>query len=193
VLKQQLLNLCSHSKSSCSLSAAAAVSAQADFEAVDAVAQTKLAVVAAAAAEHAALVSSMQVHCIDTYLQMCVCQTHTYTCVQTHARTHQYPSHTNKFYICRAMGWLRLVGSLKLQVSFAKEPYKRDVILQKRPKILKRLLIVATPYAHMRITQTRTSAYAHTLIHRQTCACMHTCTTATTRAHSYANTHREIW
>jgi len=31
------------------------------------------------------------------------------------------------------MGWLQLVGSLKLQVSFAKEPYKRDVILQKRP------------------------------------------------------------
>jgi len=31
------------------------------------------------------------------------------------------------------MGWLRLVGSIKLQVSFAKEPYKRDAILQKRP------------------------------------------------------------
>jgi len=31
------------------------------------------------------------------------------------------------------MGWLRLVGSLKLQVSFAKEPYKRDNILQERP------------------------------------------------------------
>jgi len=26
------------------------------------------------------------------------------------------------------MGWLRLVGSLKWQVSFAKEPYKRDYI-----------------------------------------------------------------
>ena len=31
------------------------------------------------------------------------------------------------------IGWLRLVGSLKLQVSFAKEPYKRDDILQKSP------------------------------------------------------------
>ena len=30
------------------------------------------------------------------------------------------------------MGWLRLVGSLKVQVSFAKEPYKRDNILQKK-------------------------------------------------------------
>ena len=27
------------------------------------------------------------------------------------------------------MGWLRLVGSLKTKVSFAKEPYKRDCIL----------------------------------------------------------------
>jgi hypothetical protein len=44
------------------------------------------------------------------------------------------------------MGWLRLVGSLKLQVSFGKEPYKRDYILQKRPTILRSLLIVATPY-----------------------------------------------
>ena len=43
------------------------------------------------------------------------------------------------------MGWLRLVGSLKLQV-FAKEPYKRDYILQKRPMIVRSLLIVATPY-----------------------------------------------
>jgi len=44
------------------------------------------------------------------------------------------------------MGWLRLAGSLILQVSFAKEPYKRDDILQKRPIILRSLLIVATPY-----------------------------------------------
>ena len=33
------------------------------------------------------------------------------------------------------MGWLRLVGSIKSWVSFAKEPYKRDAILQKRPII----------------------------------------------------------
>ena len=30
------------------------------------------------------------------------------------------------------MGWLRLVGSLELKVSFAKEPYRTDYILQKR-------------------------------------------------------------
>ena len=33
------------------------------------------------------------------------------------------------------MGWLRLVGSLKLHVSLAKEPYKRVYFLQKRPRI----------------------------------------------------------
>jgi len=47
------------------------------------------------------------------------------------------------------MGWLRFVGSLKLKVSFAKEPYRRDDILQKRPIILRSLLIVATPYLHL--------------------------------------------
>jgi len=47
--------------------------------------------------------------------------------------------------ISTAMGWLRFVGSLKWQVFFATEPYKRDYILQKRPLILRSLLIVATP------------------------------------------------
>jgi len=35
---------------------------------------------------------------------------------------------------------------LKMQISFAKEPYQIDYILQKRPRILRSLLIVATPY-----------------------------------------------
>ena len=34
------------------------------------------------------------------------------------------------------MGWLRWVGYLKWWVSFAKGPYKRDYILQKRPTVL---------------------------------------------------------
>jgi len=41
------------------------------------------------------------------------------------------------------MGWLQLVGSIKLKVSFAKKPYKRDYILQKRPIIQSILLTVA--------------------------------------------------
>jgi len=38
---------------------------------------------------------------------------------------------------------------LKLQVSFAKEPYKRDYILLQRPIILRSLLIVAIPYGNI--------------------------------------------
>ena len=44
------------------------------------------------------------------------------------------------------MGWLRLVGSLKSWVSFAKKLYERDSILPKKPIILRSLLTVATPH-----------------------------------------------
>ena len=40
---------------------------------------------------------------------------------------------------------------LKIYVSFAKEPYKRDYILQKRPIRLGSLLIVATPYVFVHL------------------------------------------
>jgi len=43
------------------------------------------------------------------------------------------------------MGWLRLVGLIKLYVSFAKEPYKTGNILQKRPTIWSILITIATP------------------------------------------------
>jgi len=56
----------------------------------------------------------------------------------------EFMSRLRKGYIS-GMGWLRLVGSLELWVSFVKKPYKRDYILQKRPIILRSLLIVATP------------------------------------------------
>jgi len=44
------------------------------------------------------------------------------------------------------MGWLRFVGSLKLQVSFAEDSLFYRALLQKRPIILRKLPIVATPY-----------------------------------------------
>jgi len=44
------------------------------------------------------------------------------------------------------MGWLRLVGSLKLQVSFAEYHLFYRALLQKRPTILRSLQVVATPY-----------------------------------------------
>ena len=98
------------------------------------------------------------------------CVTHEHTNIntpsQTMAKSHRAPcicsvlwcvavakTHTTPYFcmlcLCTgpitSMGWLRLVGSLKLQFSFAKEPYKRDYILQKRPVILRSLLIGATP------------------------------------------------
>ena len=44
------------------------------------------------------------------------------------------------------MGWLRLVGSLKLYVSFAEYRLFYRALLQKRPIILRSLLVEATPY-----------------------------------------------
>ena len=43
------------------------------------------------------------------------------------------------------MGWLWSVGSIKLYVSFVKEPCKRDIILQTRAIIVSILLSAATP------------------------------------------------
>jgi len=47
-----------------------------------------------------------------------------------------------------SMGWLRLVGSLKLQVSFAEYRLFYMALLQKRPIILRSLQVIATPYLH---------------------------------------------
>jgi len=65
------------------------------------------------------------------------------------------------------MGWLRLVGSSKLQVSFAKEPYQRDDVLPKRRIIWRSLLTVATPYQWVlsHINET------HQIIQQQICTC----------------------
>jgi len=46
------------------------------------------------------------------------------------------------------MGWLQLVGSSKLQVSFAEHSLFYRALLQKRPIIWRSLLIVATPYIY---------------------------------------------
>jgi len=89
--------------------------------------------------------------------------TDVYTYIQIRIHMHMYVHayvHVNDFIFVH-MGWLRwvgslklyvsfakepykrvygvawLVGSLKLYVSFAKEPYKRDDILQENPIILR--------------------------------------------------------
>ena len=81
-------------------------------------------------------------------------QTHTYICthIHTHAHTHT-PTHTHtlslshthtymeRIYKYTHMGWLRLVGSLKTQVSFAECRLFDRALLQKRPIMLRSLLI----------------------------------------------------
>jgi len=62
------------------------------------------------------------------------------------------------------MGWLRLVGSLKVWVCFAESSLFCRVLLQKRPMILRSLLIVATPYVTRTlryVTCTLRVRYAH--------------------------------
>ena len=56
------------------------------------------------------------------------------------------------------MGWLRLVGSLKLFVSLENMGLFCGALLQKRPIILRSLLIVAAPYSE---------GYTHTHTHTQ--------------------------
>jgi len=48
------------------------------------------------------------------------------------------------------MGWLRLVGSLRLYVFFAEYRLFYRALLQKRPVTVRSLLIVATQYVYTR-------------------------------------------
>jgi len=97
-----------------------------------------------------------------TYIYVCVYMcihiyvfTNTYVCIYIYIYIYIYIQDFHTLCVCVCihaleyvcMGWLRLVGFLKVKVFFAKEPHKRDDILQKRPIILRSLLIIATPYA----------------------------------------------
>ena len=67
------------------------------------------------------------------------------------------------------MGQLRLVDSFKIQVSFAAYSLFYKVLLQKRPIILRSLLIVATPYSLQRAhAATHRSTLQHTAAHCST-------------------------
>jgi len=70
---------------------------------------------------------------------------------ELHIRLHRYLSLSNSIpQHLHAISRATPYHSNILQVSFAKEPYKRDDILEKRPVLLRSLLIVATPY-HMQL------------------------------------------
>ena len=61
------------------------------------------------------------------------------------------------------MGWLQLVGSLKSLVFFAENSLFYRALLQKRPIILRSLLIVATPYT---FEESDKVAETHVYIHK---------------------------
>jgi len=65
--------------------------------------------------------------------------THQQECTSNKSRFHQIG------FLSSTMGWLRLVGSLKLYVSFAEYSLFYRALLQTRPIILRSLLIIATP------------------------------------------------
>ena len=100
----------------------------------------------------------------------------------------------------RAMGWLRLVGSFKIQVSFAESRLFYRAFLQKRSVIWRSLLIVTTPHlqwmaaihnhGHARAhTYTYTHAYTHSLSHTHTQIRISTHAHTHTRSHSHTHTH----
>jgi len=75
----------------------------------------------------------------------------TYEWVMSHMNEscHIWMSHvTYETMTCHewTMGWLRLVGSSKLQVSIAEYSLFHRALLQKRPIMLRSLRLVATPY-----------------------------------------------
>ena len=86
------------------------------------------------------------------------------------------------------MVWLRREGSLKLQVSFAKEPCTREYILEKIPVLLRSLLIVVTLYHILDNTLQHTATHCNTL--QQVCSTplQHTATHCSTD-HSHPISH----
>ena len=85
--------------------------------------------------------------CVYTYIQVYICV----LCVGVHiyVYTHEHTQHSYVrvyLYIQIDMGWLRSVGSIKLQVPFAEYRLFYRSLLLKRPIILRSLLIVATPW-----------------------------------------------
>jgi len=79
---------------------------------------------------------SLTCHCL--LVARCVCHVtcmhescHVYAWVMSHEWMSHVTTCVNESSQTLAMGWLRLVSSFKLQVSFAKDPYRRDDILQK--------------------------------------------------------------
>ena len=80
------------------------------------------------------------------------------------------------------MGWLRLVGCLKIYVSLQNIGLFCRALLQKRPIFLRSQIIVATPYVGMRHAATHCNTLQHVSTHCNTL--QHTATLCNTLQHS---------
>jgi len=78
------------------------------------------------------------------------------------------------------MTWLRVVGSFKLSVSFAGYSLFCRALLQKRPVILRSLLIVATPYCTFECNIARSTGAREC----NNCSLLHTATHCNTLQHT---------
>ena len=103
----------------------------------------------------------------------------TYTCAITQAHTHKQAH----------MGWLRLVGSLKVYVSVAEYRLFYRALSQKRPIILRSLLIVATPYTDIEGVETRAHEHVHKRTHSLAHTHTHTYTHHLSHTHAHAHAH----
>jgi len=80
------------------------------------------------------------------HYHVCVCVWHDlFICVKWLIRVCAMTTKSCRRCSDDGMGWLRLVGSSNLQVSLAEYSLFNRALLQKRPIILRSLLIVATP------------------------------------------------
>ena len=86
-------------------------------------------------------------------------------------------------------GWLRLVGSLKSSVSFAECHLFHRALLQKRPIILRSLIIVATPCTHKDTHNIDTCAHAYTNTNTHAYTYIHLSVSRYVYIHTYRHVH----
>ena len=84
--------------------------------------------------------------CLRVYEYLCACACMcVYVCLLLYVRGTATEKERVIVCVVSSMGWLRSVGSLKLWASFTENSLFYKSLLQKRPIILRSLLIVATP------------------------------------------------
>ena len=103
------------------------------------------------------------------------CKTHRHPVDMCNIQTSISPSSTYREF---GMGWLQSVASTKFEVSFAEYRLFYRALLQKRPIILRSLLVVATPDAGAICILMSAFAEARSLFHVAGCCSMLHCVVA---------------